>query len=105
MAIQIADKDNFRDLIHTGFALVDFYGTTCGPCRLFSRILEDIEAEIPFLNIVKLNTTDHPELAEEYGVAAVPTVHFYKDGQLMESHIGVMQPQAIKEKIAQYMYN
>ena len=45
--------------------IADFYGTTCVPCKLFSKILEDIEAEIPFLNIVKLNTTDNPELAEE----------------------------------------
>lgn len=104
MAIQMADKTNFKDLIAEDFAIVDFYGTTCVPCKLFSRILEDIEAEIPFLNIVKLNTTDNPEIAQEYQITGVPTVHFYKDGQLVDSHVGVMQPQAIKDVIARYMY-
>ncbi|WP_217958622.1 thioredoxin family protein [Acutalibacter muris] len=104
MAIQNADKTNFKELIREGFVIADFYGTTCVPCKLFSKILEDIKAEIPFLNIVKLNTTDNPELAEEYGITAVPTVHFYKDGQLVASHVGVMQPQAVKEVIAQHMY-
>lgn len=104
MAIQNADKSNFKDLIAQDFVVVDFYGTTCVPCKLFSRILEDIEAEIPFLNIVKLNTTENPEIAQEYGIAAVPTIHFYKDGQLVASHVGVMQPQEVKDVVAQYMY-
>ena len=104
MAIQNADKSNFKELISEDFVIADFYGTTCVPCKLFSKILEDIEAEIPFLNIVKLNTTENPEIAEEYGITAVPTIHFYKDGKLVESHMGVMQPQAVKDVIAQYMY-
>ena len=102
MAIQTADKNNFKDLIREDFVIADFYGATCVPCKLFSRILEDIAAEIPFLNIVKLNTTENPEIAEEYGITA--TIHFYKDGQLVDSHVGVMQPQAVKDVIAQYMY-
>ncbi len=104
MAIQIADKTNFKELIAEDFVVVDFYGTTCVPCKIFSKILEDIEAEIPFLNIVKLNTTENPEIAQEYGITAVPTVHFYKDGRLVESHIGVMQAEEVKEIIAQRMY-
>ena len=104
MAIQNADSTNFKDLIAQDFVIVDFYGTTCVPCKLFSRILEDIEAEIPFLNIVKLNTTENPELAEEFGISAVPTVHFYKDGALVESHVGVMQPQEVKDVASRYLY-
>lgn len=104
MAIQNADGTNFKDLISRDFVIADFYGATCVPCKLFSRILEDIEAEIPFLNIVKLNTTENPQLAEEYHISAVPTIHFYKDGALVASHVGVMQPQEVKEVIAQHMY-
>lgn len=104
MSIQIADKNTFKNLIAEDFVVVDFYGTTCVPCKLFSRILEDIEAEIPFLNIVKLNTTENPEIADEYQIAAVPTVHFYKDGQKVAEHVGVMQPEEVKEVISQYMF-
>ena len=79
--IQQANSENFESLVQDGFVIVDFYGTTCVPCKLFARILEDLDAEIPFLNIVKLNTTENPDLAEQYGIRAVPTVQFYKDGQ------------------------
>lgn len=104
MAIQMADQSNFKSLIAADFVVVDFFGTTCVPCKLFSKILEDLEAEIPFLNIVKVNTTENPELAKEYQINAVPTIHFYKDGTLVASHVGVMQPQEVKEVIARYLY-
>lgn len=104
MAIQNADKTNFKNLIAEDFVIVDFYGTTCAPCRMFAKILEDIDAEIPFLNIVKINATENPEIAEEYHISAVPTIHFYKDGKLVDSHVGVMQAKTLKEVIARYMY-
>lgn len=104
MSIQTADKDTFQSMIAEDLTVVDFYGTTCAPCKLFSKILEDLEAEIPFLNIVKLNVTENPELAKEYNISAVPTVHFYKNGALVASHVGVMQAEEVKSVIAQYMY-
>lgn len=103
--IQQANSENFESLVQDGFVIVDFYGTTCVPCKLFARILEDLDAEIPFLNIVKLNTTENPGLAEQYGIRAVPTVQFYKDGKLVHSHVGVMQPQQVKDVMARYMYD
>ena len=48
--IQQANSENFESLVQDGFVIVDFYGTTCVPCKLFARILEDLDAEIPFLN-------------------------------------------------------
>ncbi|MBQ2070896.1 MAG: thioredoxin, partial [Oscillospiraceae bacterium] len=53
MAIQNANQSNFKELISEGFVLVDFWGTTCGPCKAFSRILEDTAAELPMMDIVK----------------------------------------------------
>ena len=105
MAITNATAQDFKELIGEGFVIVDFWGTTCIPCKVFSRVLEDIEAEIPFLDIVKLNTTDNPELAKEFGIYAVPTVHFYKDGVLVHKNVGVMEPDEVKAVIAEYMYS
>lgn len=104
MGIQLATEENFEELIKEDFVIVDFYSTTCGPCKLFSKILEDIEAEIPFVNIVKLNTTDYPEVGSKYNVRAVPTIQFYKDGVLKETRVGVMNQTEVKAAIAEYMY-
>lgn len=105
MAIYQADGSNFKELTSEGFVLVDFWGTTCGPCKAFSRILEEAAAELPLMDIVKVNVDDNPDLADENDVMAVPTVQFYKDGALVYEHIGVMQPDEIKQVISEYMYS
>ena len=74
--IQQANSENFESLVQDGFVIIDFYGTTCVPCKLFARILEDLDAEIPFLNIVKLNTTENPNLAAQYISGRCPPFSF-----------------------------
>ena len=105
MPIQHATAENFEQLVSRDFVIVDFWGTTCVPCKLFARVLEDLDAEIPFLNIVKLNTPDNPEIAEAYHIGAVPTVQFYKNGQLVESHVGVMSADDIKAVLSEHLYS
>ena len=47
MAIQYADDESFKEQIKEGFVIVDFFSTTCVPCKAFSRILEELDAELP----------------------------------------------------------
>ena len=105
MAIVNASGNDIHELIKEGFVIVDFYSATCAPCKMFARVLEDIETEIPFLDIVKLNATENPDIAAELGIAAYPTVHFYKDGKLVKTHVGVMPAGAVKAVIAECMYS
>ena len=104
MAIKYVLNNDLDDLLKDEFVIVDFFSTTCGPCKVFSRILEDVEAELPFVNIVKVNITDFPGLKEKYEIQAFPTIHFYKYGELVKSNIGVMQMSEVKEIISRYMY-
>lgn len=50
MAIQYVDDESFKEQIKEGFVIVDFFSTTCVPCKAFSRILEELDAELPFIN-------------------------------------------------------
>lgn len=83
---------------------MDFYSTTCVPCKLLSRILEDVTLDYPFLNIVKVNVTDDPKLGVEHQIEAVPTVLFLKDGQELEKVVGLMDEEELEEKICQHYY-
>ena len=104
MSIKYANNENFDQLTKEGFTIVDFYSTTCVPCKMFSAILEDIEAELPFVNIVKVNITECPELGEKFDIRAVPTIHFYSDGELKENHLGVIPEEDLREMIGGYLY-
>lgn len=104
MAIAYADENNFDELVTGDFTIVDFFSVTCAPCRMLSQFLEDLEGELPFVNIVKVNTTQYPKLGERFHIMAVPTLHFYQNGMLKECHVGVMAPPQLKAKITEYLY-
>ncbi len=104
MSIAVASTETFKDLTKEGFIIVDFYSTTCVPCKMFSRILEDLTLDYPFLNIVKVNITDDPALGKEFEIEAVPTVIFMKDGQQLEKIVGLMDEEEVIDKITEYYY-
>lgn len=104
MAIQYATAETFDELVSRNFVIVDFFSDHCGPCKVFSKILEDVAAELPFVQIVKVNTTQQPALGERFEIHAVPTVHFYQNGKFVESHLGVIPADKLREMISGYLF-
>lgn len=104
MAIQLATAENYEEIIKEGFVIVDFFSETCVPCKTFSKVLDEIEFELPFVNIVKVNTTKYPELGKKNKVFGVPTVFFMNDGEMLERHVGALSEDEVKEKIGGYIY-
>jgi thioredoxin 1 len=104
MSITIATNENYDTLLKTGSNIVDFYSTTCVPCKMFSKILEELSYEYPFVNIIKVNITDYPKLGYQNNIEAVPTILFFKDGKELEKSVGVMSADEVTERISQYYY-
>lgn len=102
--ISFASYETYDELLAEGFTIVDFFSETCGPCKLFSKILEEITYDLPFVNIVKVNLTDFPRIGSDYEIDAVPTIFFVKDGEILERVVGVMEQEEVMEKIGQYYY-
>lgn len=104
MAIQLATAENYEELIKGEFVIVDFFSETCQPCKIFSKVLDEVEYELPFVNIVKVNTTKYPELGKKNKVMAVPTIFFIKDGEMLERHVGALTEEELKAKIGEFLY-
>lgn len=104
MSISVANDQTYHELIQEGFVIVDFFSTTCVPCKMFSRILEDLTLDYPFINVVKVNITDYPKLGLENEIEAIPTVLFVKDGVELEKVVGLMEEDEVISKISAYYY-
>ena len=87
MALMHYEKD-FNKLIENK-AVVDFYATWCGPCKMFGPVFEEVSNEID-MNFVKIDVDKTPDIAREYGVMTIPTIILFKKGKEVKRHIGFM---------------
>ncbi len=95
MALKHFDETSFNEaLAQKGLLVVDFWAEWCGPCKMLGPVIEQLAADYDGKAAVgKVNVDDEPELAQKYGIMSIPTVMFFKDGELIDKKIGVMPPQ------------
>ena len=70
--------------------LIDFWAAWCGPCQMMSPVIEQISDEVENVKICKVNVDQSPSLAEKYNVLGIPTLVVIKDGEVVETSVGVI---------------
>lgn len=78
-------EQNFHDVVKEGVVLVDFYAVWCGPCKMQSVVLKELEEEV---EILKVDTDKHEELAKEYGIMSIPTLILFENGEVKHKNVG-----------------
>ena len=98
---KVATNTNFNELIaDSKLVIVDFWATWCGPCRMISPILDELEEEMADkISVVKVNVDDADEIAAQYRIMSMPTLLFIKNGQIVDKTVGAMPKPALVEKI------
>ena len=91
-------KLNFDSEIQNtaGIAIVDFWADWCGPCRMIAPILEEVDREISDVTVMKVNVDKEPALADRFSINAIPTLLFFKDGQLVKQKTGLYPRDALE---------
>jgi thioredoxin 1 len=85
-----------------GLTVVDFWAEWCGPCRMIAPFLEQIaEERAGSVKVAKLNTDENPRTTARFNVRSMPTLLFFKQGQVVGQIIGAVPRNRIEDAIAQ----
>ena len=99
--LQLTER-NFSEIVAaTPLLLVDFWAPWCGPCRAVAPALEEIaRAEAGRVVVAKVNVDEEPTLAQRYQVQAIPTLMFFKDGQVVDTLVGAPPKADLARRVA-----
>ena len=98
---KIATNTSFDELLQSEkLVIVDFWATWCGPCRMLSPLLDEVEEEMADkITVVKVNVDDADEIAMRFRIMSIPTLIFFKNGAMVDRSVGAMPKSALVEKI------
>jgi thioredoxin 1 len=98
--LTVTDADFQDEVLNTkGLVLVDFWAEWCMPCTILSPIIEEIAEEIDGVEVRKLDVDSNQETSMKYQVMSIPTVILFKDGEVVDTFIGVQPKQVYVEAI------
>jgi thioredoxin 1 len=101
MAIEFTDA-NFDELVIKSDkpVLVDFWAEWCGPCRIVAPIVNELATEYEGKAIVgKVDVDSNPEIASKFGIRNIPTILFFKNGEIADKQVGAVPKNVLAAKI------
>lgn len=98
---KVVTNANFADIIAGQKpVVVDFWATWCGPCRALAPVVEEIASEYEGkAEVVKCNVDDCGDIATKYGIRSIPTLLFFKGGEVVDRLVGAVPKSSITSKI------
>jgi thioredoxin 1 len=99
--INVTDETFEQEVLKSDqLTVVDFWAPWCGPCRMIAPVIEELASEYAGrVKFTKLNTDDNFATSERYGIRGIPTVGLFFKGHLVDSVVGAVPKQMLKESI------
>jgi thioredoxin 1 len=99
--LHLSDQNFKKEVLESSLpVIVDFWATWCSPCKTIAPIIEELSNEYSSkIKIGKINVEDNPKTTTAYGVMSIPTLIFFKDGQVLSQYTGALSKAQLKKKI------
>ena len=91
MVFEITEQKFEKEVLNSkDTVLLDFWASWCGPCRMLSPVIEEISNEyFDKVKVGKVNVDEQSELAQKFGIMSIPTLMVFKNGEHIDTKIGV----------------
>ena len=101
MEVMKVTSSNFEEEVLNSdkTVLIDFYADWCGPCKMFSPIIESVAEENEDVKVVKIDVDNAQDLAIKYQVMSIPTIVVIKNGKEVNRNVGVVSKSQIVEMV------
>ena len=96
-------KSNFEKeiLSHEGLCIVDFWASWCMPCKMLAPVIDELAEEYLEVKFGKVNVDEQGELAAEYGIVSIPSLLFFRDGEIVNRSVCYRAKEDIAELISE----
>ena len=102
--VKVIENENLGEALASPFALIDFSATWCGPCRMLAPVIEELSDEldgkVEFFNV---DVDENPTLAQQFMVRSIPSIALVKNGEVVDTTVGFMPKDALREFITSKM--
>ncbi|SFD48701.1 thioredoxin [Clostridium uliginosum] len=102
--LKLVHSHRFKDEVESGVVVVDFFATWCGPCKMLAPVMEELSEEMnEKVKFIKVDIDQSLDLAKQFQVSSVPTMMIFKDGEKIDTLIGFLPKEKIKESIESHL--
>lgn len=106
MAVFEITNDNFKESVleNNQLVLVDFWAAWCGPCRMIGPIVDELATEYEGKALIsKCNVDEQGDVAAQFGIRSIPTLLYFKNGEIVDRVVGAVPKTVLKEKLDNHL--
>ncbi len=98
--VKTVTEDNFDSVVKgVSLTIIDCWAAWCGPCRMLSPVVDELSDQYSQITFGKLNVDENGAIAQKFQIMAIPTLLFFKNGELVDTLVGAVPKSVIEDKI------
>lgn len=102
--VELKGNDSWKEFINAEYSIIDCYGENCVACVMLEPVYDAVADEMGEIAFGRINISFYEEIAEKYGIDAMPTLLYFRKGELVNQSIGSIDKEELLSNISKMLY-